>query len=84
MVSTGRLRFLRPKWSADPTNMEIHENAARFCGHANTGHLLVRKTSDLAEICGGDERSDKRKREGKVNPHKTDSPLVPGPDDPLR
>jgi hypothetical protein len=60
---------------------EIHENAAGFCGDADTGHLLVRKTSDLVEICGGDERSDKRKREGKVNPHKTDSPLVPGPDD---
>jgi hypothetical protein len=29
-------------------------------------------------------RSDERKREGKVNPHKTDSPLVPGLDDPLR
>jgi hypothetical protein len=50
----------------------------------DTGHLLVRKTSNLVEICGGDEGSDKRKREGKVNPHKTDSPLVPGPDDPFR
>jgi hypothetical protein len=57
---------------------KIHENAAGFCGDADTGHLLVRKTSHLVEICGGDERSDKRKREGKANPHKTDSPLVPG------
>jgi hypothetical protein len=45
---------------------------------------LVRKTSDFVQICGGYKRSDKQKREGKVNPHKTDSPLVPGPDDPFR
>ena len=63
---------------------EIHEHPAGFRRDANTGYLLVGKTGDFGEFCGGDKRRNSQpKREGKTIAHNKDSALVPASDDQL-